>query len=201
MSREESHRRAGSREKSIITVEQKTCEVACTILASEPRVKVFLFGSRATGRAGSRSDIDLGIDLGHAIAPEVLAALRDAFDELPIMQKVDAGDCFGVDEACKAVALQQIASFYERQVASSLAAVGHRLRKTSQIEELALRLLAHLFTSEVDPGRKKRGSALRPRDYRSVQLDRHIRFTGVLLALSHLILCSQLPKHRRVSPV
>ena len=66
-------------------VEQKTREMACTLLASEPRVKVFLFGSRATGRAGSRSDIDLGIDLGHAIAPEVLASLRDAFDELPIM--------------------------------------------------------------------------------------------------------------------
>ena len=66
--------------------------MACTLLASEPRVKVFLFGSRATGRAGSRSDIDLGIDLGHAIAPEVLASLRDAFDELPIMQKVDVVD-------------------------------------------------------------------------------------------------------------
>lgn len=83
--------------------------MACTLLASEPRVKVFLFGSRATGRAGSRSDIDLGIDLGHAIAPEVLAALRDAFDELPIMQKVDVVDFFVVDESFNAVALQQIA--------------------------------------------------------------------------------------------
>ena len=98
-------------------VEQKTREMACTLLASVPRVKVFLFGSRATGRAGSRSDIDLGIDLGHAIAPEVLASLRDAFDELPIMQKVDVVDFFGVDEAFKAVALQQIESVYERQTA------------------------------------------------------------------------------------
>lgn len=98
-------------------VEQKACEVACTILASEPRVKIFFFGSRATGRAGSRSDIDLGIDLGHAIAPEVLAALRDAFDELPIMQKVDVIDFSCVDEAFKTVALQQTASLYERQAA------------------------------------------------------------------------------------
>lgn len=98
-------------------VEHKAREVACTLLASEPRVKVFVFGSRATGRAGLRSDIDLGIDLGHAIAPEVLAALRDAFDELPIMQKVDLVDFSGVDDAFKAVALQQIASLYERQAA------------------------------------------------------------------------------------
>lgn len=104
-------------QNSLSLVEQKAREVACTILASEPRVKVFLFGSRATGRAGSRSDFDLGIDLGHAIAPEVLAALRDAFDELPIMQKVDVVDFSGVDEAFKAVALQQIASLYERQAA------------------------------------------------------------------------------------
>ena len=107
----------GAGKNPLSLVEQKACEVACTLLASEPRVKVFLFGSRATGRAGSRSDIDLGIDLGHAIAPVVLAALRDAFDELPIMQKVDVVDFFGVDEAFKAVALQQIASLYERQAA------------------------------------------------------------------------------------
>ena len=105
------------RQNPLSLVEQKACEVACTLLASEPRVKVFLFGSQATGRAGSRSDIDLGIDLGHAIAPEVLTALREAFDELPIMQKVDVVDFFGVDEAFKAVALQEIASLYERQAA------------------------------------------------------------------------------------
>ncbi|MEK6633796.1 MAG: nucleotidyltransferase domain-containing protein [Nitrospirota bacterium] len=98
-------------------VEQRACEVAGTILASEPRVRLFLFGSRATGRAGVRSDIDVGIDLGHAIAPEVLAALREAFDELPIMQKVDVVDFSVVDEVFRAVALQQTTSLYERQAA------------------------------------------------------------------------------------
>ena len=98
-------------------VEQKACELAWTLLGSEPRVKMFLFGSQATGRAGSRSDIDLGIDLGHAIAQEVLTALREAFDELPILQKVDVVDFSGLDEAFKAVALQHIASLYERKAA------------------------------------------------------------------------------------
>ena len=107
----------GVEQDPLSLVEQKSFEVACTLLASEPRVKIFLFGSRATGRARSRSDIDLGIDLGHAIAPEVLASLRDAFDELPIMQKVDIVDFCLLDEAFRAVALQQIENFYERQTA------------------------------------------------------------------------------------
>jgi predicted nucleotidyltransferase len=113
----------GGRKNSLSLVEQKACGLACTILASEPRVKVFLFGSRATGRASSRSGIGLGIDLSHAIAPEVLVALRDAFDKLPIMPKVDVVDFSCVDEAFKAVALQQIASLYERQAAQSFAAL------------------------------------------------------------------------------
>ncbi len=98
-------------------VRAKADELARTILASEPQVYVFVFGSRASGRAGSRSDVDVGIDLRHAIAPEMLAALREAFDELPIMQKVDVVDFFGVDEVFKAVALQQTRSLYERQAA------------------------------------------------------------------------------------
>jgi hypothetical protein len=53
----------------------------------------------------------------------VLVALRDAFDELPIMPKVDVVDFSCVDEAFKAVALQQIASLYERQAAQSFAAL------------------------------------------------------------------------------
>ncbi len=48
-------------------IQNTVSELARTLLASEPRVRVFLFGSRAAGKAGSRSDIDIGVDLGHAI--------------------------------------------------------------------------------------------------------------------------------------
>ncbi len=67
-------------------------ELARTLLVFEPHQKVFVFGSRATGRSITRSDIDLGFDLAHLIAPEVLAAIRDAFDDLPILQRVDVVD-------------------------------------------------------------------------------------------------------------
>ena len=98
-------------------VEGKAIEVAVTILSTEPLVKLILFGSRATGRAGVRSDIDIGIDLGYPIAPDVLVAVRDAFDDLPILQKVDVVDFSTVDESFKAVALCQTMSLYERQAA------------------------------------------------------------------------------------
>jgi predicted nucleotidyltransferase len=98
-------------------VEQKVGELAGTILASESYVKVFVFGSQATGRSVARSDIDLGIDLGHPIAPEGLAAIREAFDDLPILQRVDVVDFSSVDETFRAVALQKIKSLYERQAA------------------------------------------------------------------------------------
>jgi predicted nucleotidyltransferase len=98
-------------------VEQKVGELARTLLASEPCVNVFVFGSRATGRSVARSDIDLGIDLGHPIAPKVLSAIREAFDELPILQRVDVVDFSSVDETFKAVAFQKIKSVYERQAA------------------------------------------------------------------------------------
>lgn len=98
-------------------VEQKAKELASTLLASEPYIKVFVFGSRATGRSVDRSDIDVGIDLGRPIAPDVLAAIRDAFDGLPILQRVDVVDFSSVDDTFKAVALQKTKNVYERQAA------------------------------------------------------------------------------------
>lgn len=98
-------------------VAQKARELARTLLASEPHLEVFVFGSRATGRSVTRSDIDLGIDLGHPVAPEALAAIRDAFDDLPILQRVDVVDFSSVDGTFKTIALQQIKRLYERQAA------------------------------------------------------------------------------------
>ncbi|MBC7839634.1 MAG: nucleotidyltransferase domain-containing protein [Nitrospiraceae bacterium] len=111
----ESRRAEG--QSSLALVEQKARELARTLLASKPSVKVFVFGSRASGGSVTQSDIDLGIDLAHPIAPEVLAAIRDAFDDLPILQRVDVVDFPSVGGTIKTVALQQIKSLYERRAA------------------------------------------------------------------------------------
>ena len=94
-------------------VECKVEELARTLLVSESYINVFGFGSQATGRALIRSDIDLG----HPIDPKVMTAIRDAFDDLSILQRVDIIDFSSVDATFKAVALQKIKSVYERQAA------------------------------------------------------------------------------------
>jgi predicted nucleotidyltransferase len=58
----------------------------------DPRYRVLLFGSWASGEAGERSDVDLGI-LGPApLDPAVLAAVREACDALPTLRSVDLVD-------------------------------------------------------------------------------------------------------------
>ena len=98
-------------------VERRAIELADGLLRNEGTVHLFLFGSHATGRAFPRSDIDIGIDLGHPIAPGLRVRIREAFDELPIFQKVDAVDFSEADEAFKGVALKRIKSLYERKAA------------------------------------------------------------------------------------
>ncbi|MBI4000730.1 MAG: nucleotidyltransferase domain-containing protein [Nitrospira defluvii] len=98
-------------------VERKAIELAHELLGNERTVQVFLFGSRASGRAFPRSDFDIGIDTGHPIAPETLVQIREAFDVLPIFQKVDVIDFAGVDETFKAVARKATRILYERKAA------------------------------------------------------------------------------------
>lgn len=98
-------------------VREKCVEVAETVLAAEPIVRIFLFGSRATGHAVPRSDVDLGIDVGHPVAPDVMTRLREAFDDLPILQKIELVDFADVDPAFRRTALEGIDVLYERQAA------------------------------------------------------------------------------------
>src|SRR5882762_10522196 len=52
----------------------------------DPAYRVFLFGSRATGSAGERSDIDIGIEGPAPVSRAALAAIRDELEprQLPI---------------------------------------------------------------------------------------------------------------------
>ena len=98
-------------------VARTAVELAQKLFGSEPSVQVFLFGSRANGRAFPRSDFDIGIDIGRPIAPATVAKIRDAFDALPIFQKVDVVDFSEVDDTFKTVARKATRMLYERQTA------------------------------------------------------------------------------------
>lgn len=63
-----------------------------------PGAKAWVFGSRATGRAGRYSDLDLALDAGRRLTLDELAILADSFRESDLPYKVDAVDWHGIDD-------------------------------------------------------------------------------------------------------
>lgn len=54
--------------------------------------KIFFFGSRVTGKGNERSDIDLGIEGAEKISWQVMEKIKEDFENLPILYKVDIVD-------------------------------------------------------------------------------------------------------------
>ena len=66
-------------------------DIAGRVLAGTG-AKAILFGSRARGDARQWSDIDLAIESDNELPPEILSALREAFEESNILLNVDVVD-------------------------------------------------------------------------------------------------------------
>jgi predicted nucleotidyltransferase len=64
----------------------------------DPAYRVFLFGSRATGSAGERSDIDTGIEGRAPVSRAALAAIHDELEEAPTLYTIDVVDFARVSE-------------------------------------------------------------------------------------------------------
>ena len=60
-------------------------------------VRVYLFGSRATGGARAGSDIDIAVDPCEPLPPGTLAELREALEESTIPFRVDVVDLRDTD--------------------------------------------------------------------------------------------------------
>jgi predicted nucleotidyltransferase len=74
----------------------------------DPAYRVFLFGSRATGSAGERSDIDIGIEGPAAVSRAALAAIHDELEEAPTLYTIEVVDFKRVPEKFRRVADRQI---------------------------------------------------------------------------------------------
>jgi uncharacterized protein len=61
--------------------------------------QVFVFGSRAGGRAKPLSDLDLSLEAPHPLPLAALASLAEAFDESPLPWKVDLVERASVSQA------------------------------------------------------------------------------------------------------
>ena len=72
----------------------------------EERLRLFLFGSWAQGRALSVSDLDIALDTGKPIEPGILQKIAEALDELPTLRKVDVVDLQAVGQEFRKRVLQ-----------------------------------------------------------------------------------------------
>jgi type I restriction enzyme S subunit len=62
-----------------------------------PDGKVWVFGSRAVGRARRYSDLDLAIDAGRGLTRDEAAMLHEAFEESDLPYRVDIVDWHAAD--------------------------------------------------------------------------------------------------------
>ena len=75
--------------------------------------QVVLFGSRAQGKAKSRSDFDLGV-VGNTPLPLAdFFAIQDMLDELPTLYRIDWVDFARVSERFRSQALKNAEVIYE----------------------------------------------------------------------------------------
>jgi len=70
--------------------------------------QVFIFGSRATGKARKFSDYDIGIIGKKPIAWEILSLIDEAFEESDLPFKVDIVDFSLVSDKFRKTALSKI---------------------------------------------------------------------------------------------
>ena len=70
--------------------------------------RVFLFGSRATGSAGERSDIDIGIEGPAPVSRAALAAIHDEIEEAPTLFTIDVVDFARMPQQFRKVAERRI---------------------------------------------------------------------------------------------
>ena len=75
---------------------------------SDPAYRIFLFGSRASGSAAERSDIDIGIEGPAPVPHPALGAIHDELEEAPTLFTIDVVDFKRMPENFRKVAQQRI---------------------------------------------------------------------------------------------
>lgn len=74
--------------------------------------KVFLFGSRASGKSGRRSDFDVGV-IGEAPLPlKAFYKIEDKFDDLPTLYRIDWVDFNRTSERFRERAMKHVRVLY-----------------------------------------------------------------------------------------
>lgn len=92
-----------------LTLSPKHVGIIKRILAEHlpPETRVWVFGSRATGRAWRYSDLDLAIDAGRRLTLDERAILAEAFSESDLTYRVDVVDWRSIDEDFRGIIAAQ----------------------------------------------------------------------------------------------
>jgi predicted nucleotidyltransferase len=90
---------------SEIDIRPQDLDILRTVLKARlpHHARVFVFGSRANGKARRSSDLDLAIDADRALTPDERAALSEAFESSDLPYKVDIADMHSIDEGFRAL--------------------------------------------------------------------------------------------------
>lgn len=78
-----------------------------------PAVEVWVFGSRATGRARRYSDLDLAIDAGRPLTLDEAAKLAETFDESDLPYRVDIVDWRAIDDRFRQIIARECVKLAE----------------------------------------------------------------------------------------
>ncbi len=85
----------------------KAAEITAKYLNPQ-KYKVFIFGSRVKGDNSLRSDIDVGILGDNAVPLVKMFKIREEFDNLPVLYKIDLVDFKVASEKFRKEALKNI---------------------------------------------------------------------------------------------
>jgi len=84
----------------VIDIETGHRRIVLDILRQQlPRgTRIWVFGSRVTGRARRYSDLDLALDAGRPLTVDETAILRETFDECDLPYRVDIVDWHAIGD-------------------------------------------------------------------------------------------------------
>jgi len=77
--------------------------VKAILVRHVPEASVWVFGSRATGKAKKYSDLDLCIKANQALGLDLMSAMAEDFSDSDLPWKVDIVDWFSVSDSFKAI--------------------------------------------------------------------------------------------------
>ncbi|MBU1007559.1 nucleotidyltransferase domain-containing protein [Candidatus Dependentiae bacterium] len=81
----------------MVALEDKT-KLIEEITKHLPDVKIYLYGSRATGTHRPTSDIDLAVDSGKQISPDTMHKLNKDIEELKLTLEVEIVDMHSIPQ-------------------------------------------------------------------------------------------------------